>query len=67
MSEADILEPNFQQAFYGSNYDRLYALKQKYDPTGLFYAPTGVGSENWYMNGQVDAIPTQNGRLCPIS
>lgn len=67
MSEADILEPNFQQAFYGSNYDRLYALKQKYDPTGLLYTPTGVGSENWYITGQVDAIPTQNGRLCPIS
>ncbi|KAB5554614.1 hypothetical protein GE09DRAFT_133527 [Coniochaeta sp. 2T2.1] len=65
MSEADASEPDFQQAFYGSHYERLYALKQKYDPTGLFYAHTGVGSEDWYVTGQVDSIPTQNGRLCP--
>ncbi|KAB8291646.1 hypothetical protein EYC80_006446 [Monilinia laxa] len=67
MSEADILEPNFQQAFYGTNYDRLYRLKQKYDPTGLFYAPTAVGSENWYITDQLTGIPTQNGKLCPVS
>ena len=66
MSESDILEPNFQQAFYGSNYDRLYKLKQLYDPTGLFYAPTGVGSENWVVNS-VDGLPDQNGRLCRVS
>lgn len=65
MSEADIAEPDFQQAFYGTNYDRLYALKQQYDPKSLFYAPTGVGSENWYITGQVTGLPTQNGRLCP--
>ncbi|KAK3987469.1 bifunctional solanapyrone synthase [Cladorrhinum sp. PSN332] len=64
MSEGDINEPNFQQSFYGSHYPRLLALKNKYDPTGLFYAPTAVGSEGWYITGQVPWIPTQNGRLC---
>jgi hypothetical protein len=63
MSESDIQEPNFQQAFYGSNYARLYKLKQLYDPTSLFYAPTGVGSENWVVNS-ADGLPDQNGRLC---
>lgn len=67
MSEADILEPNFQQSFYGTNYDRLYSLKQKHDPTGLFYAPTAVGSEDWYITGQLTGLPTQNGKLCPVS
>ncbi|KAK0631177.1 hypothetical protein B0T17DRAFT_486958 [Bombardia bombarda] len=64
MSEGDINEPNFQQSFYGSFYPRLYALKQQYDPTGLLYAPTAVGSEDWYITGQLPYLPTQNGRLC---
>jgi hypothetical protein len=64
MSEADINEPDFQQAFYGEYYPRLYALKKKYDLTGLFYAPTAVGSEDWVVRDQLEWIPTQNGRLC---
>ncbi|RDW85699.1 FAD-binding-containing protein [Coleophoma crateriformis] len=66
MSEADISEPNFQQAFYGTNYARLYALKKQFDPKSLFYAPTAVGSEEWYITGQVDYLPTQDGRLCRV-
>jgi hypothetical protein len=65
MSESDIQEPHFQQAFYGSNYDRLYKLKQWYDPTALFYAPTGVGSEEWVVKS-LDGLPDQNGRLCRV-
>ncbi len=67
MSEADIIEPNFQQSFYGAaNYARLYAYKKKIDPWGLFYAPTGVGSEDWFITGQIDGLPTQNGQLCHV-
>ncbi|KAH6856867.1 hypothetical protein B0I37DRAFT_351885 [Chaetomium sp. MPI-CAGE-AT-0009] len=64
MSEGDINEPDFQQAFYGAHYPRLLKLKKKYDPTGLFYAPTAVGSEDWYVTDQLPWLPTQNGRLC---
>ena len=67
MAEGDINEPNFQQAFFGSFYPRLYQLKQQYDPHSLFYVPTGVGSEDWVVTGQVPWIPTQNGRLCRAS
>jgi len=63
LSEADISEPNFQQAFYGSNYNRLYSLKKQFDPYGLFYAPTAVGSEDWVCNS-VDGLPGQNCQLC---
>lgn len=63
-SEADILEPEWQQSFFGSTYDRLYSFKQKIDPTGLFYAHHAVGSENWLVTDQLEGLPTQNGRLC---
>ena len=67
MSEADINEPDFQQSFYGAEfYKRLLKLKKKVDPTGLFYAPTAVGSEEWYVTGQLPYYPTQNGRLCRV-
>jgi FAD/FMN-containing dehydrogenase len=65
MSESDIQEPQFQQSFYGSNYKRLYQLKKRYDPTSLFYAPTGVGSEDWTVKS-IDGLPDQNGRLCRV-
>jgi hypothetical protein len=65
MSESDILEPNFKEAFYGSNYARLWKLKQVYDPTFLFYAPTGVGSDKWVVDS-ADGLPDQNGRLCRV-
>ncbi|KAL1852402.1 hypothetical protein VTK73DRAFT_9232 [Phialemonium thermophilum] len=64
LNEGDINEPNFQQAFYGSSYDRLYRIKKQYDPHGTFYAYTGVGSEDWYTTDQVPLYPTTNGRLC---
>ncbi|KAE8308541.1 hypothetical protein BDV41DRAFT_568109 [Aspergillus transmontanensis] len=69
MSEADLIEPNLQEAFYGANYPTLYALKQKYDPTGLFFALTAVGAEDWEVR-TTDPLPyswNNNGRLCPVS
>ena len=33
---------NWQQAYYGGNYNQLAAIKQKYDPTGLFTFPQAI-------------------------
>jgi FAD/FMN-containing dehydrogenase len=33
---------NWRQAYYGSNYARLAAVKQKYDPAGLFTFPQAI-------------------------
>lgn len=65
-SEGDLLEPDWQQSFYGGGaiYDRLAKFKQQVDPTGLFYAHQAVGSEYWYVTDQLEGLPTQNGRLC---
>ncbi|KAH8676858.1 FAD binding domain protein [Tricladium varicosporioides] len=65
MSEADLIEPNLQQEFYGSNYPRLHMLKEKYDPSGVFFALTAVGSEDWEVLSE-DGLWNNNGRLCRV-
>ncbi|KAJ5793150.1 uncharacterized protein N7503_009128 [Penicillium pulvis] len=47
LNEANAYEPGFQKSFWGDNYSRLYSIKQKWDPNGLFIARKGVGSEDW--------------------
>ncbi|KAI1344273.1 putative 6-hydroxy-D-nicotine oxidase [Xylariaceae sp. FL0016] len=64
LNEADVMEPNFGQAFWGSNYDRLLQIKAELDPWDTFWAPTAVGSEGWYITRQEEWLTTQNGRLC---
>ncbi|KDR76424.1 hypothetical protein GALMADRAFT_279116 [Galerina marginata CBS 339.88] len=50
-NEADSLELNFQQVFFGQNYAKLSQIKAKYDPTDLFIVKAGVGSERWDSAG----------------
>lgn len=40
-NEADVGEPDWQNAFWGENYPRLLEVKRKWDPTGLFYVHHG--------------------------
>ena len=56
VSQADPHTVNWKQDFYGSNYQKLYSIKKKYDPNHIFYAPTAVGSDEWQVQG--------NGGLC---
>ncbi|KAJ6124321.1 hypothetical protein N7471_011638 [Penicillium samsonianum] len=56
LNEADPNQRDWQQAFYGDNYDSLLEIKRKYDPHNRFYAFKGVGSEAWTV--------AENGRLC---
>lgn len=58
LNEADFRQPGFQDVFYGDSYSALLAIKEKYDPEGLFYALTGVGSERWASR--------PDGRLCRV-
>jgi FAD/FMN-containing dehydrogenase len=50
-NETNYFEQNWQQSFWGANHARLAAIKQKYDPDGLFYVHHGVGSEHWSADG----------------
>ncbi len=44
-NEADYYEPNWQRSFWGTNYDKLLAIKIKYDKSGFFSCHHCVGSE----------------------
>jgi FAD/FMN-containing dehydrogenase len=51
VSESNFFEKDWQHAYWGVNYERLQAAKQKYDPDGLFFVHHGVGSEEWSADG----------------
>ncbi len=46
-NESDYFQKNWQQDFWGGNYQKLLTIKKKYDPNGLFYCHHCVGSEYW--------------------
>jgi FAD/FMN-containing dehydrogenase len=51
LSESNYFNARWQQAFWGQNYARLRAIKDRYDPDGLFLVHHGVGSEDWSGDG----------------
>ena len=42
-----LYERDFKAAFFGSHYERLKQIKNKYDSEGLFVVAGGVGSDDW--------------------
>jgi len=66
LNEANVMEPNWQESFYGIQYPRLLELKKKWDPKSVFYATTAVGSEEWEVDDGDQGTQTQNGRLCRV-
>ncbi len=58
MNEGDRNDPDYAQDFYGEHLTRLQAIKQEYDPTGVFYCPTCVGSAQWSV--------ASNGTMCRV-
>jgi len=57
VNETDYFEPNWQQEFWGENYERLSQIKSKYDPEGLFFCHHCVGSERWSSDGSCRSGP----------
>ena len=51
LAESDFFDENWQRSFWGPNYAKLLAVKEKYDPEGLFFVHHGVGSERWSVDG----------------
>jgi FAD/FMN-containing dehydrogenase len=59
MNEANPYNSNWKHDFFGVNYDRLAAIKRKYDPTESLYAVSRVGAEWWDYD-------LQTGKLCRV-
>jgi FAD/FMN-containing dehydrogenase len=66
LNEADRLEPNWQQSFWGDKYTRLLSIKRELDPRDNFWAHHAVGSEGWQVES-VDGLPNENGKLCKVA
>lgn len=68
MNEGDPAEPNWQESFFGGGqrYTRLLGVKRRYDPWGVFWARTTVGSEGWEVVTEDGYPSSQNGRLCRV-
>lgn len=47
MNEADWGDSNWRQDFYGAHWQNLSEMKARYDPSGVFYCQTCVGSDLW--------------------
>lgn len=57
LNEVDPLyEGDWKQTMYGTNYDRLLQIKERYDPRHIFYAHFAVGSDQYTIDS--------GGRLC---
>jgi FAD/FMN-containing dehydrogenase len=51
VSESDFFDRNWKISYWGPNFDRLAAVKKRYDPEGLFFTHHGIGSDEWSADG----------------
>lgn len=51
VNESDFHDQDWANAYWGTNYPRLLEIKNKYDPTGVFWGHHLVGSEQWVDGG----------------
>jgi hypothetical protein len=56
LNEANADMPDLVRASFGPNLARLRRVKAKWDADDVFYAPGGVGSDEWVLDPE--------GRLC---
>ncbi|KAE8154071.1 hypothetical protein BDV25DRAFT_167781 [Aspergillus avenaceus] len=55
-NEGNFRQLNWKDTFFGSNYEPLLEVKQKWDPENFFYVLKGVGSDAWTVD--------EDGRMC---
>jgi hypothetical protein len=57
VSESNFFDDAWRDSFWGQNYPKLLAVKDQYDPDGLFIVHHGVGSERWSADGFTRSTP----------
>ncbi|KAL0565544.1 hypothetical protein V5O48_016483 [Marasmius crinis-equi] len=57
-NEADPNDPRWKEAFYGPTYDRLLAIKDRWDPEQIFWGSISVGGDRWRE--------VEGGKLCRV-
>ncbi|KDN60536.1 putative FAD binding domain-containing protein [Colletotrichum sublineola] len=58
MNEGFPYEENWQQAFWGENYERLLRIKREVDPNNVLWCAPCVGNEGW--------MERSDGQLCKV-
>jgi FAD binding domain/Berberine and berberine like len=52
VNECSRFTPDWRNAFWGSNYDRLSKIKKKYDPEHLLWVTPGINADAWTVKGE---------------
>ncbi|KAI8239029.1 FAD-linked oxidoreductase ZEB1 [Colletotrichum sp. SAR 10_96] len=58
INEGSVYEKDWQQAYWGANYERLLSIKKTVDPDDVFWCEPCVGNEGWEV--------VDEGRLCRV-
>ncbi|KAK4221607.1 FAD/FMN-containing isoamyl alcohol oxidase-like protein MreA [Podospora fimiseda] len=69
LNEANVDNEEWREDFYGGmkRYEKLLKIKKRWDKEGVFYATTGIGSEEWEVrDGGIAGVKSQAGRLCRV-
>jgi hypothetical protein len=52
VNEGSRLTPDWRNAFWGANYDRLSEIKKKYDSDHLLWVTPGINADAWTVKGE---------------
>ncbi len=58
INEGTFDAPQWKDDYFGGTYDRLRAIKAKYDPNFIFYVRPGAGADEW--------VERADGHLCKV-